>query len=142
MNNSKFKFLNKLLSRSYVIMLISFFLLITIFSGAYAQSNIQPRSLDINSTMITKAVVSPKSTISSYVVMSHSSKVSSHLISSSALPSTQIPSFTITNASLSISYDALAGVSNSNVIKQHVISVSKGTLFGNRMNVSPPQSLK
>jgi hypothetical protein len=95
MNNSHFKFLNKLLYNNYLAMMITIFLLITIFSVysllVYALSNTQRQSLVINSTMITKVVSSPTHFVASpisntisYVVMPHSSNVSSptHFVAS------------------------------------------------------------
>jgi hypothetical protein len=151
MNKSKFKSSNKLLYNGHhMITIITLFLLITIFFIhsllAYAQGNVHPRSLVINSTMISKTissttrfVASPESSMISFGIIPHSSKVS-YLTSSAALPFIRIPSFTITNASLSISYDTLTGAWTSNIVEQPVIKISKVILSANRLNV--PHSLK
>jgi hypothetical protein len=123
------------LSRCDPVLFIIFYLLFIIFSvswlTAFAQSNVQSQSFNINSSMITRTVVFPKSITSSYVVPSQSHKVSSYLTSSAGIPLIQIPSFTETNASLSISYETLSAISMPTVVEERVISSSKGTLFGN-----------
>lgn len=108
----------------------------------YAQVSVEPRSLVVNSTMITKAISSAnhyrafaKSNILSYeLIHSNISRVALYSNSSVVSPSIQIPSFTITNASLAISYDTLTGTSISNTIEQPVTKISKGILSADGLN--------